>query len=108
MLGESGEEEMAGGRICAVRRYIGNDDFFLLTYGDGVSDIDVGRLIDFHHRSGKIATVTAVRPPSRLGEIEIEDGRVREFNEKPQTVEGSLNGGLFGFPYHRRRPYLAP
>jgi glucose-1-phosphate cytidylyltransferase len=105
-LAETGEQTMTGGRISAIRRYIGNDDFFLLTYGDGVSDIDIGRLIDFHHRSGKIATVTAVRPPSRFGEIEIEDGRVREFNEKPQTVEGSINGGFFVFDNHRIWPYL--
>jgi len=105
-LAETGEQTMTGGRISAIRRYIGNDDYFLLTYGDGVSDIDIGRLIDFHLRSGKIATVTAVRPPSRFGEIQIEDGRVSEFNEKPQTVEGSINGGFFVFDNKRIWPYL--
>ncbi len=93
-LAETGEETMTGGRVTAVRRYVENDDLFCLTYGDGVSDVNITELIAFHKKSGKAATVTAVRPPGRFGEMQIEDSRVREFNEKPQTSEGFINGGF--------------
>jgi glucose-1-phosphate cytidylyltransferase len=94
-LAETGEETMTGGRVSAIRRYVEGEEPFLLTYGDGVSDVDVGRLIAFHRAHGRIATVTAVRPPGRFGEMRIADGRVTEFNEKPQATEGFINGGFF-------------
>jgi glucose-1-phosphate cytidylyltransferase len=94
-LAETGDQTMTGGRVAAIRPYVEGDDTFLLTYGDGVSDVDVARTIAFHRAHGKIATVTAVRPPGRFGEMRIEDGSVREFNEKPQATEGFINGGFF-------------
>jgi len=94
-LAETGEETMTGGRVAAVRKYVEGDEPFLLTYGDGVSDVDVGRSIAFHKAHGKVATVTAVRPPGRFGEMVIEGGKVTEFNEKPQATEGFINGGFF-------------
>jgi glucose-1-phosphate cytidylyltransferase len=94
-LAETGEETMTGGRVAAIRRYVEGDDVFLLTYGDGVSDLDVGRTIAFHREHGKVATVTAVRPPGRFGEMRIDGAQVTEFNEKPQATEGFINGGFF-------------
>jgi glucose-1-phosphate cytidylyltransferase len=67
----------------------------MMTYGDGVADIDLGRLVAFHKAHGKIATVTAVRPPGRFGEMRIAGDAVSEFNEKPQVTEGYINGGFF-------------
>ena len=101
-LAETGENSNTGDRIRAIRRYVDpessgntNDAPFLLTYGDGVSDVNIAALVAYHRQQGKIATVTAVRPPGRFGELEIESGAVREFNEKPQTAEGFVNGGFF-------------
>jgi glucose-1-phosphate cytidylyltransferase len=94
-LAETGEETMTGGRVAAIRRYVEGDEPFLLTYGDGVSDLDVTRLVAFHHAHGKVATVTAVRPPGRFGEMRIDGDAVTEFNEKPQATEGFINGGFF-------------
>jgi glucose-1-phosphate cytidylyltransferase len=93
-LAETGEQTMTGGRVSAVRRYVEGDEPFLLTYGDGVSDLDVSALLAFHRGHGRIATVTAVRPPGRFGEMQLADGRVTEFNEKPQASEGFINGGF--------------
>jgi glucose-1-phosphate cytidylyltransferase len=94
-LAETGEETMTGGRVAAIRRYVEGDDLFLLTYGDGVADLDIARTIAFHREHRKIATVTAVRPPGRFGEMSIDAGEVTEFNEKPQATEGFINGGFF-------------
>lgn len=94
-LAETGEQTMTGGRVAAIRRYVEGDDLFLLTYGDGVSDVDVEKTVAFHRSHGKVATVTAVRPPGRFGEMRIADGDVTEFNEKPQATEGFINGGFF-------------
>ncbi len=94
-LAETGENTQTGGRVQAIRRYVENDDLFLLTYGDGVADVDIKTLIDFHRQHGKIATVTAVRPPGRFGELGIAGDRVNEFNEKPQASGGFINGGFF-------------
>jgi glucose-1-phosphate cytidylyltransferase len=105
-LAETGEATMTGGRVSAVRRYVENDELFLLTYGDGVSDVDVARTVAFHRAHGKIATVTAVRPPGRFGEMRIEDGAVTEFNEKPQATEGFINGGFFVLDAKRIWDYL--
>jgi glucose-1-phosphate cytidylyltransferase len=105
-LAETGEGTQTGGRVSAVRRYLEGDDLFLLTYGDGVSDVDVGKAIAFHREHGKIATVTAVRPPGRFGELQIDAGAVTEFNEKPQATEGFINGGFFVLDGRRVWPYL--
>jgi len=105
-LAETGEETMTGGRVAAIRRYVDGDEPFLLTYGDGVSDVDLGASIAFHRRHGKVATVTAVRPPGRFGEMVIDDGRVTEFNEKPQATEGFINGGFFVLDGRRVWDYL--
>ena len=85
---------MTGGRLKRVREHLGPEPF-CMTYGDAVSTIDVGRLIDFHRQHGKLATVTAVRPPARFGALEIEQGAVTSFREKPQGGNDWINGGFF-------------
>src|SRR6266567_4328917 len=92
-LAETGEATQTGGRVAAIRRYVQDDDFFALTYGDGVADIDIGALVAMHKRHGRIATVTAVRPASRFGEMQVDGATVREFNEKPQATGGFISGG---------------
>ena len=88
---------MTGGRIRRLRHVIGNEPF-LLTYGDGVADVDITALVAFHRAHGRVATVTAVRPPARFGSLVLDGGgRVREFSEKPQAGEGWINGGFFVF-----------
>ncbi|MFL5322272.1 MAG: glucose-1-phosphate cytidylyltransferase [Myxococcaceae bacterium] len=94
-LAETGEDTMTGGRVAAVRKYVEGDEPFLLTYGDGVADVDIHTLMKFHKSHGKVTTVTAVHPPGRFGEMRLDDTRVTEFNEKPQATEGFINGGFF-------------
>ncbi len=94
-LAETGLNAMTGARVKRVHRYLAGDEHFMLTYGDGVGDVDLGRLVDFHRSHGKILTVTGVRPPGRFGELMSEDGRVTEFNEKPQATGGRISGGFF-------------
>ena len=91
---DTGDKTMTGGRILRVRNYLDNQTF-MLTYGDGVADIDVQALFAFHKSHGKLATVTAVRPPSRFGGMAIDKGLVTDFIEKPQLGEGWINGGIF-------------
>jgi glucose-1-phosphate cytidylyltransferase len=105
-LADTGEQTMTGGRVAALRRYVEGSGEFLLTYGDGVSDVDVTKLVAFHRAHGKIATVTAVRPPGRFGELRIESDVVTEFNEKPQVAEGYINGGFFVLDATRIWSYL--
>lgn len=105
-LAETGEQTMTGGRVSAVRKYLEGEELFLLTYGDGVSDVDVDALVRFHRQSGKVATVTAVRPPGRFGEMRIDGDAVTEFNEKPQATEGFINGGYFVCDGRRIWDYL--
>ena len=105
-LAETGENTMTGGRVAAIRKWVNDDDLFMLTYGDGVSDVDIGQLVAFHRAHGKVATVTAVRPPGRFGEMMMTDGLVREFNEKPQATEGFINGGYFVLDAKRMWDYL--
>lgn len=93
-LVDTGLETQTGGRIKRLADWIGNERF-ILTYGDGVANVDVQQLLDFHIREGRLATVTAVRPPARFGALDIEGGGVRQFNEKPQAGEGWINGGFF-------------
>lgn len=94
-LAETGEETATGGRVAAIRRYVEEDGLFHLTYGDGVSDVDLTALTAFHRAHGKIASVTAVRPAGRFGEMSIAGDSISEFNEKPQASEGFINGGFF-------------
>ena len=93
-LVDTGAETMTGGRLRRVRDYLADGDF-CMTYGDGVADIDIGRLVAEHQRSGLEATVTAVRPPSRFGALEIRQGRVASFQEKPLGEGSWINGGFF-------------
>jgi glucose-1-phosphate cytidylyltransferase len=95
-LVETGADAMTGCRVKRIEKYI-TGEHFLLTYGDGLADVNILRLVDFHRRHGKIGTVTAVSPPSRFGEIEIEGDRVREFMEKPVEARGRISGGFFVF-----------
>ncbi len=93
---DTGQETMTGGRIRRLRRFVG-DEPFMVTYGDGLGNVDVRALAAFHQAHGKLATVTAVRPPARFGGLVLERERVSEFSEKPQTGEGWINGGFFVF-----------
>jgi glucose-1-phosphate cytidylyltransferase len=93
---DTGLETQTGGRVGRLRRWLG-DEPFMLTYGDGVCDIDVGALLDFHRKCGRIATVTAVRPPARFGGLVFDGPLVAEFTEKPQIGEGWINGGYMVF-----------
>ncbi len=95
-LADTGDSAMTGARIKRIEQYLDGDDF-MVTYGDGVADIDVKRLVDFHLGHGKTATLTGVRPTSRFGELLIKDDNVMEFSEKPQSSEGHINGGFFVF-----------
>jgi glucose-1-phosphate cytidylyltransferase len=93
-LVDTGELTMTGGRLARVLSYLGCDDF-CFTYGDGVADIDIRALVDFHRDEGRIATVTAVQPPGRFGALDVDGARVREFEEKPRGDGGWMNGGFF-------------
>ena len=93
-LADTGLKAMTGARIARIRDYVGDDDF-MLTYGDGVGDVDLGQLLAFHKGHGKALTMTGVRPPGRFGELVAEKGRVIEFNEKPQATAGRISGGFF-------------
>ena len=93
-LVDTGENTATGGRLKRVREYVG-DDTFCLTYGDGVSDVDIPGLIDFHRQHGKLATVTAVQPPGRYGALDVRGEQVRGFQEKPLGDGGWINGGFF-------------
>jgi glucose-1-phosphate cytidylyltransferase len=93
---ETGEKSMTGARIRKIRKYIGDDQIFMLTYGDGLSDVDINQLIAYHHSHQRVLTLTGVRPSGRFGEIKCTDeGVISEFNEKPQSSEGRINGGFF-------------
>jgi glucose-1-phosphate cytidylyltransferase len=93
-LVDTGLQTMTGGRLKRVRDFLGDDEF-CLTYGDGVADIDIGALIAFHRREGRLATVTAVRPPGRFGALALDDALASGFIEKPLGDSGWINGGFF-------------
>lgn len=92
----TGDKTMTGGRVRKIQSYVGKETF-MLTYGDGVANVDINKLLAFHREHGKHATVTAVRPPSRFGGMNIEENIVTKFIEKPQIGEGWINGGFFVF-----------
>jgi len=94
-LVDTGPQSMTGGRILRLKKLIGGEDF-MVTYGDAVSDVDVGKLVEAYKASGRLAMVTAVHPTARFGELKIDDDLyVREFKEKPQINQGWINGGFF-------------
>ena len=94
-LVDTGDETMTGGRLKKVKPYLEGENDFCFTYGDGLSDIDLTKLINFHRVHGKLATVTAVLPPGRYGALEQKDGVVTGFSEKPRGDGGLINGGFF-------------
>lgn len=94
-LVDTGDDSMTGGRLGRVAKYIENEEAFCLTYGDGVSNVNISELIAFHKSHGKHATLTATYPPGRFGALDIEDGNVQQFIEKPKGDGGLINGGFF-------------
>jgi glucose-1-phosphate cytidylyltransferase len=94
-LVDTGLQTETGGRLKRLRRWLGDNETFMFTYGDGVTDLNIGELLEFHRVHGKLATVTTVRSPDRFGRIAFDSNRVVEFFEKPETSEGWINGGYF-------------
>jgi glucose-1-phosphate cytidylyltransferase len=94
---DTGLNTMTGGRLLRLKDHLQAGGTFMLTYGDGVSDVDIPALLAFHRTHGRLATVTAVRPSARFGGMHIGDGQVLDFKEKPQSGEGWINGGFFVF-----------
>jgi glucose-1-phosphate cytidylyltransferase len=95
-LVDTGEHALKGARLKRIEKYI-DSDIFMVTYGDGVANIDINDLVEFHNNHGKIATLTGVMPPSRFGTLSVNDNKVIRFSEKPQTTGGLINGGFFVF-----------
>jgi glucose-1-phosphate cytidylyltransferase len=94
-LVDTGLQTQTGGRLKRLRRWLGEDETFMFTYGDGVADLDMRDLLRFHRAHGKLATVTTVRSPARFGRIRFDGDRVADFFEKPESGEGWINGGFF-------------
>ena len=94
---DTGPVSMTGGRLLRLKPHLKATGTFMLTYGDGVADIDIATLVKFHKSHGRLATVTAVRPSARFGGMHINSGKVKSFKEKPQSGEGWINGGFFVF-----------
>ncbi|TGN18277.1 glucose-1-phosphate cytidylyltransferase [Leptospira idonii] len=94
---DTGANTMTGGRLLRLKDHLKKSGTFMLTYGDGVSNVNIEKLVQYHKSHKKIATVTAVRPPVRFGELKIESNQVTAFQEKPQAGEGWINGGFFVF-----------
>lgn len=92
---DTGADTMTGGRLKRVMPYLKDEEAFCLTYGDGVSDVDIGAGIALHRREGRLATVTAVQPPGRFGALRVESDAVTGFREKPADGDGLINGGFF-------------
>ena len=91
---DTGQNTMTGGRLKRLKRYLGNETF-MLTYGDGLSDINIKKLVNYHKKNKKLVTLTAVRPPARFGAIKISGNKVKYFKEKSKLDEGWINGGFF-------------
>jgi glucose-1-phosphate cytidylyltransferase len=91
---ETGHSTNTGGRIKRLEPYMGNETF-MLTWGDGVADVDLNKLLEFHRSHGKLATLTAVRPPARFGHLDIDGDQITDFSEKSQIKEGWINGAFF-------------
>ncbi len=95
-LADTGEKSLKGARLKKVEKYIVGDTF-MMTYGDGIADVDIGKLLAFHQAHGKMATVTGINIASRFGELKIDGDSVETFSEKPQDGKGFINGGFFVF-----------
>ena len=96
---DTGQDTMTGGRILRLKSLIREDENFFMTYGDGLCNVNLDKLKEFHLKNNKIATITAVHPPVRFGELEIEDIKVKKFEEKSQAKAGWINGGFFVLNY---------
>jgi glucose-1-phosphate cytidylyltransferase len=94
-LVDTGDDSMTGGRLRRVARYVQNDEAFCFTYGDGVGDIDITATIEYHRSHGKAATLTATTPPGRFGALDVREGTVHSFKEKPKGDGAVINGGFF-------------
>ncbi|WP_321948490.1 glucose-1-phosphate cytidylyltransferase [Paraburkholderia sp. J10-1] len=94
-LVDTGEATMTGGRLRRVREFVKDEDAFCFTYGDGVGDIDISSLVEYHTQTGTLATLTATYPPGRFGALDIRDNKVSSFREKPKGDGGMINGGFF-------------
>ena len=94
-LVETGADTLTGGRLLRLKDRVKPDETFMLTYGDGLSNVNINELVEFHKKHGKLATVTAVRPTARFGELSLDGNIVKKFEEKPQSSEGWINGGFF-------------
>ena len=91
---ETGKNTMTGGRLKRMKKYVGNETF-MMTYGDGIANIDIQKLLNFHKKNKKLVTMTAVRPPARFGALKIKGNKVKYFKEKSKIDEGWINGGFF-------------
>ena len=94
---DTGQKTMTGGRLLRLQEFLKDEDTFMLTYGDGVANIDINELLRFHKSHGKIATISAAKPSARFGGLKIDGSAVTNFKEKPQSGEGYINGGFFVF-----------
>jgi glucose-1-phosphate cytidylyltransferase len=97
LVADTGINTMTGGRILKLKKYLKNEKNFMITYGDGICNVDIKKLLQFHKKHKKVATVTAVRPQARFGELYIKNKKVLKFKEKPQVGDGWINGGYFVF-----------
>ena len=95
-LTDTGQKAMTGARLKRVAHCL-DEETFCFTYGDGIGDVNIGELLEFHRAHGKLGTVTGVRPPSRFGELALNGNQVASFTEKPQVTQGYINGGFFVF-----------
>ena len=95
----TGQETLTGGRLLRLKKYFNKNENFMLTYGDGVTNLNLKKLVKLHKNNNKIATMTAVKPPVRFGELKIKKNLVKEFKEKPQSSAGWINGGFFCLNY---------
>jgi glucose-1-phosphate cytidylyltransferase len=94
-LVDTGDNSMTGGRLGRVAEYVKSEEAFCFTYGDGVSNVDITKLIEFHKEHGKDATLTSVYPPGRFGALDIKDNQIKQFTEKPKGDGALINGGFF-------------
>ena len=94
-LVDTGDSSMTGGRLRRVKEFVKDEKAFCFTYGDGVSDVNISELIAYHHKHGKLATLTSVTPPGRFGALDIQSGLIKSFKEKPAGDGARINGGFF-------------
>ncbi|KAB8028041.1 glucose-1-phosphate cytidylyltransferase [Fluviispira multicolorata] len=95
IFAETGLNSFTGARLFKIKKYLENDDYFMLTYGDGVGNVNIEELMCFHKNHGKLMTITGAHPPGRFGELEVHKDQVVGFNEKPQVTEGWISAGFF-------------